>query len=135
MMRYRLLLAGLLTAPAMAQTPPEAWRRGGGAGRHDRLRRRHRIPDGAIKGWALKRAYELNGNSMVGKPIDLSREAPATPVKIERIAATPTVVDKPVDKPGAIPTVLVQQEAPPNTCTLHHRHKVYSNGGKSWHCR
>ena len=132
MMRYRLLLAGLLTAPAMAQTPPEAWQ----PEPVDMTAYvTPQIPDGAIKGWALKRAYELNGNSMVGKPIDLSREAPATPVKIERIAATPTVVDKPVDKPGAIPTVLVQQETPPNTCTLHHRRKVYSNGGKSWHCR
>ena len=117
MIRYQLLLAaGLLATAAHAQdyVMPQ-------------------IPDEATKTWALKRAYQLNGNSMVGydKMIDVSREQPlATAVKTERIA-----VDKPVDNSGTTPAQLVQQEAPPNTCTLHHRRKVYSNGGKSWHCR
>lgn len=46
-------------------------------------------PSEAHKIWALKRAYELNGNSMVRLPqpgiawesIDLSKETPPKPVK------------------------------------------------------
>ena len=82
MMRHSLLLVSLLTAPAMAQTPPEAWR----PEPVDMTAYvTPQIPDEATRIWALKRAYQLNGNSMVGydKMIDVSKEQPlAIPVKL-----------------------------------------------------
>ena len=122
MMRRSLLLASLLTAPAMAQTPPEAWRP---EPVDMTVYVTPQIPDEATKTWALKRAYQLNGGVMDGKMIDVSKEQPlAIPVKLQHIAATPTptAVDKPVDSDrGLSRPCWCSRRAQPNTCTLHHR--------------
>lgn len=53
------------------------------------------IPDEATKTWALKRAYQLNGNSMVGwGSIDLSKEVPAKSVRIIPIVPKGKKVDR-----------------------------------------
>jgi hypothetical protein len=45
-------------------------------------------PDEATKAWALKRAYELNGNSMVGMTsIDLTKERPDPPKAADAVPA------------------------------------------------
>ena len=60
-------------------------------------------PDEATKSWALKRAYQLNGNSMVGdKMIDLSREHPDdVVVKTQKIIPTPTPTPTPTPEKHA----------------------------------
>jgi hypothetical protein len=85
------------------------------------------IPDEATKVWALKRAYQLNGNSMVGnnRMIDLSDEAPfANPVKTEKITA-PVLVAAPT------PEALMKPVA--DICRRHGMRKVVT--GNSWRCR
>jgi hypothetical protein len=50
-----------------------------------------RIPSEEAKILALKLGYELNGNSMVGRTIDLTRYLPAvepSPVPLEKIKPT-----------------------------------------------
>jgi hypothetical protein len=88
------------------------------------------IPDEATKVWALKRAYQLNGNSMVGnnKMIDVSRETPfATPVKTEAV---------PLPSPAPSPETRLAQAAPAaDICTRHGKRRIVTNGGKSWRCR
>ena len=80
--------------------------------------------------WALKRAYQLNGNSMVGNNvmIDVSRETPfSTLVKTERV---------PVPIPAPSPEIRVAQAAPiADICTRHGKRRVATNGGRSWRCR
>jgi len=83
------------------------------------------IPSEEEKVAALKRAYELNGNSMVsGTMIDLT--APRV-VKTDRIMpAPPIVAAAPEPKP-----VKVAQAA--DVCARHHMHKVVR--GNSWRCK
>ena len=59
-------------------------------------------PDEARKAWALRRAYELNGNSMV-RPlglgsIDLSKEAPPDIVDPHEVNAVDSAADKPAKR-------------------------------------
>ena len=90
------------------------------------------VPDEATKIWALKRAYQLNGNSMVGNNvmIDLSNETPfSNPVKTERIT---------VPMPAAAPTPeerLAKMVPVADICKRHGKHRVVTNGGRSWRCR
>jgi hypothetical protein len=88
------------------------------------------IPSEEAKIAALKLAYKINGNSMVGglTMIDLTKPIPVTTIKVnpaEVIKAMPPTVDKPVDKPV--------QKAEINTCTRHGLRKVVT--GSSWRCR
>ena len=84
---------------------------------------------------ALKRAYQLNNNSMVGfGSIDLT-EAPGTvrTIKIAPAELPPAVIqaakqEKPVKVASAAP---IEQ----NVCTRHGKRKVMRNGGKSWKCK
>ena len=92
------------------------------------------IPDEATKVWALKRAYQLNGNSMVsnGRMIDVSRELfPVPPVKNEDAASA----SAPAPAPVARKKVAMVAAPVSDLCTRHHRHKVYTDNGKSWRCR
>jgi hypothetical protein len=79
------------------------------------------IPSEETKTWALKRAYQLNNNSMVGNNhmIDLTGETPfANPVKTEKVAVA---LPAPVPSPA------------PDVCARHKMHKVVT--GNSWKCR
>ena len=88
------------------------------------------IPDEATKVWALKRAYQLNGNSMVGKTVDLSKEIfpLPVPVKTESITPVPLPVERSVQ-------VMTAETPTADVCVRHHKRKVYTNDRKSWHCR
>jgi hypothetical protein len=75
--------------------------------------------------WALKRAYAINNNSMVGPMIDLTGETPgAVAIKTEKI--TPAVVA--TAEPTAIP------EIKPDVCQRHGMRRVSIHKGKSWRC-
>ena len=90
------------------------------------------IPSEEAKIAALKEAYRLNGNSMVGwGSIDLTAIAVPGVVRTIPIIPRPPIVDKAVEKPVRV------AEATPTAdiCTRHHRRKVYTNNRKSWHCR
>ena len=83
-------------------------------------------PDEATKSWALKRAYAINNNSMVGPMIDLTGETPgAVAVATQKI--TPVAVAN--AEPTAIP------EIKPDVCQRHSMHRVVTHGGKSWRCK
>jgi hypothetical protein len=87
-------------------------------------------PSDEVKAWALKRAFQLNGNSMVGnnRMIDLSKETPfSTVVPTEKITVTMPV---PTPRPEA---QLEQMKQVSDTCTRHGLHRV--THGKSWSCR
>ena len=92
------------------------------------------VPDEATKIWALKRAYQLNGNSMVGNNhmIDLSNETPfANPVTIEKITV-------PMPRPAPSPEAQLAQMVPvvaADICKRHGKRRVVTNGGRSWRCR
>lgn len=91
------------------------------------------VPDEATKIWALKRAYQLNGNSMVGnnRMIDLSNETPfANPVTIERITV-------PMPRPAPSPEAQLAQMVPvvADICKRHGKRRVATHGGRSWRCR
>ena len=78
-------------------------------------------PSQEVKTQMLKRAYELNGNSMVGwGSIDMT--APR-PVKTEVILPEKAVVPDTV------------ADTAPNTCETHGLKLVFSHDGKSWHCK
>ena len=88
------------------------------------------IPDETTKVWALKRAYQLNGNSMVGKTIDLSKEIfpLPVPVKTESITPVPLPAERSVQ-------VMTAETPTADVCSRHHKRRVYTNDRKSWHCR
>ena len=94
------------------------------------------IPSEEAKIAALKEAYRLNGNSMVGwGSIDLT--APAIPgvVRTIPIIPRPPIVDKAAEKPVKKLANVVEATPIADICTRHHRRKVYTRNGKSWHCR
>jgi hypothetical protein len=98
------------------------------------------VPSEAVKIWALKRAYQLNGNSMVreGSSIDLSNENPdAIVVQTEKVTPAPASVPVPAtaedEKQAAAEKVQVRVES--NVCTRFGLRKVVTNEGKSWRCR
>ena len=93
-----------LTAPALAQEPTQA-----------------------EKTAALKRAYELNGNSMVGwGSIDLA-DAPAA-IRTIPIDGAPKVI--PAPPPAKVAAVEPER---PDICRRHGKRKVVR--GRSWRCR
>jgi hypothetical protein len=125
-MLYRtILLAALLGGPAIAQDTPPAENDQTAYFFPD-------IPDREVIAWALKRAFQLNGNSMVGydKMVDLSKEKPfSVVVKTEKMTVT---------IPAPAPTAeqqLAQMKPvkPADVCTRHGMHKVVT--GPSWRCR
>ena len=81
--------------------------------------------DQETKVWLLKRAYELNDNSMVGRGIDLTGVMPPKPVVAERFVPDGgyNAIDAAASKPKPVSDV----------CTRHKMHKVYH--GSSWKCR
>jgi hypothetical protein len=109
-----ILLAALLASPAVAQETDD-----------QTAYFFPDIPDREVINWALKRAYQLNGNSMVGydKMIDLSKEKPfSVVVKTEKMTVEiPAPVPTPVAKPAG------------DVCTRHGMHKVIT--GSSWRCK
>jgi hypothetical protein len=83
---------------------------------------------------ALKRAYQLNNNSMVGLgSIDLT-EAPGTvrTIKIAPAELPPAVTAAAKEKPIKVVSAAPIEQ---NVCTRHGRRKVMRNNGKSWKCR
>jgi hypothetical protein len=90
------------------------------------------IPDREVINWALKRAYQLNGNSMVGydKMVDLSKEKPfSVVVRTEKMTVTiPATPPKPEEQLAQLKPV-----RPSDVCTKHGMHKVIT--GSSWRCR
>ena len=92
------------------------------------------IPSEEHKIWALKRAYQINGNSMVGNNlmIDVSRETPfSNPVKTERITV-------PMPRPAPSPEEQLAKMTPvkvADICKRHGKRRVETNGGRSWRCR
>jgi hypothetical protein len=101
-------------------------------------------PDEATKAWALQRAYQLNGNSMVGNDhmIDLSKETPfSTVVKTERIlpVARPDIKNELDEQADLNMDDLRKFSRRANMkidiCARYHKSKVSINGGKSWRCK
>ena len=81
---------------------------------------------------ALKRAYQINGNSMVRMgTIDLTE----TPGVVRTIKVIPEpVVEKPVAEPVVAKPVR-KAELVSDICTRHGKRKVMRNNGKSWRCK
>jgi hypothetical protein len=101
-------------------------------------------PDEATKTWALKRAYQLNGNSMVGnnRTIDLSKETPfSTVVKTERILPvarpdTKNELDEQADlNMDDLRTFSRRANMKTDICARYHKRRVMIDGGKSWRCK
>ena len=87
--------------------------------------------DDATKAWALKRAYQLNGNSMIGnnKMVDLTGEQPfARVVPLERV--TP-----PAPTPAPITQSDVSVPLKPASDICRGKGKRYTRNGDSWRCR
>jgi len=121
MLHKILITAALLAAPAAAQDVEYIW---------------PKIPTEAEKIEALKLAYALNGNSMVGPTIDLT-----DPRVLEayRNAIVGTIPDAIIEDSGpgiwpklAKPKQEKRAEAESNICTRHNMRK--SIRGKSWRC-
>lgn len=95
------------------------------------------------KAWALKRAYELNGNSMVRwGSIDLSKEVQnAKPVKtIPIIPTDPKIKNEIDDKVDELQRKWVRLRgdkifAEDDVCKRHGMHRVTKSDGLSWRCR
>ena len=87
---------------------------------------------------ALKMAYRLNGNSMVGhnKMIDLT-----DPRVLEEYArlVDPEPPEMPLIYPPPVPVEpkrkLASVEPKADICRRHGKRKVMTNGGRSWRCR
>ena len=94
------------------------------------------IPSEEAKIAALKEAYRLNNNSMVGwGSIDLSTAPVPNVIRTIPIIPRPPIVDKAVEKPVKKLVNVVEATPIADICTRHHRRKVYTRNGKSWHCR
>jgi len=87
--------------------------------------------DDATKSWALKRAYQLNNNSMVGLTIDLTTEKPFTRVvPLERIMAPPApITQSDISTPLPVTSKSIQQDI------CRGKGKRYTHNGSSWRCR
>jgi len=120
-MRYLLLATALLASPAMAQdveyiTP--------------------KIPTEAEKIEALKLAYALNGNSMVGPTIDLTDPKVLEAYRAAIVGTAPDP-DPIIEDSG--PGIWPKLEKPKqdkivhNVCTAHGMYKQYY--GTSWRCK
>ena len=98
------------------------------------------IPDDAIKANALKRAYQLSGNSAVSwGMIDVSGEnLDANPVRTERIV--PLTDPDTLNAIDARALKVTEQTEPApvihqDVCRRHGLRRVTTEGGKSWRCR
>jgi hypothetical protein len=112
-----ILLAALLASPAVAQETDD-----------QTAYFFPDIPDREVINWALKRAFQLNGNSMVGydKMVDLSKEKPfSVVVKTEKMTVT-------IPAPKTSQQAQLEQVVS-DVCTRHKMHKVTI--GKSWRCK
>jgi hypothetical protein len=106
-----MLLAMLVVQPVLAQEPDEATK---------------------IK--ALKRAYELNGNSMVRwGSIDLSKENLDPPVVVRTIPITPPAPLILAPSKKKIVDVVIDAPKRNDICKRHGLRKITE--GKSWRCR
>ena len=117
-MKYRTaLLLLLLAAPAAAQDYVMP-----------------RIPTEQEKVDALKLAYRLNGNSMVGNNRMIDLTDPDVLAKGDRLAVAPAVVPPADTDPngGVWPKPVKKAEVESNICTRHNMRK--SIRGKSWRC-
>jgi len=117
MLHKILITAALLAAPATAQEYiyPQ-------------------IPTEQQKIAALKLAYRLNGNSMVGNNLMIDLTDPAVLAKGNKLAVAPAVLP-PVDADpngGVWPKPVKKAEIESNVCTRHNMRK--SIRGKSWRC-
>ena len=98
------------------------------------------IPDDAIKASALKRAYQLGGNSAVSwGMIDVSGEnLGANQVKTERIVPLTDPATLNAIAARALKVTEQAEPAPvsrPDVCRRHGLRKVTTEGGRSWRCR
>ena len=82
-----------------------------------------------LKVLMLKRAYELNNNSMVGATIDLSTVDPYK-VVVRTETVTPPGEYNELDKAVVLKPAVVKET---NVCTRHHMRKVVTRN--SWHCK
>jgi len=117
MFHKALLTAALLATPAAAQDYIYP-----------------RIPTEQQKIDALKLAYRLNGNSMVGNNLMIDLTDPEVLAKGDKLAAAPAVTP-PVDADpngGVWPKPVKKVEVESNICTRHNMRK--SIRGKSWRC-
>ena len=132
-MRYRtILIAALLAGPAAAQTPPEIVRP---EPVDTTVYVMPVIPSEAEKIAALKLAYRLNGNSMVGPTIDLTNPRVLEAYRAAIASDIPDAI--PDSGPGIWPKLEKPKlekraEVESNVCTRHHMRK--SIRGKSWRC-
>jgi hypothetical protein len=127
-----LLLLALLVAPAFAQVDYIV----------------PRIPSEAEKVEALKRAYILNGNSMVGgKMIDLTDPDPLKKTDLMPTLPLPRLI-KPVkaelknelDEQADLNMDDLRKHSrrfvmKTDVCARHGKRKVITRGGKSWRCK
>jgi hypothetical protein len=95
-----------------------------------------RVLTEAEKVEALKKAYQLNGNSMVGYDRMIDLTDPAV-LKADRIVTTVPVIPVPLPKPvdadpdGGVWPKLAEHKS--DTCARHGMHRVVT--GSSWRCR
>ena len=93
-----------------------------------------RIPTEAEKIEALKLAYKLNGNSMVGSQMidlsgpDLPKADKALPQKLEDMTPAEDAIWPKLER-------RVREAQVSDTCTRHGMRKVITEGGRSWRCR
>ncbi len=95
-----------------------------------------RIPTEAEKIEALKLAYKLNGNSMVGSQmIDLSK--PDIPKADKILPVQPQKLEDTAPEEDAVWPKLkrVREAQVSDICTRHGMRKVTTEGGRSWRCR
>ena len=109
-----------LTTPAFAQEPRE--------------------PTQQEKVDALKMAYRLNGNSMVGNNRMIDLTDPKVLEEYARLVDTETP-EMPLIYPPPVPVepkrrVAAVEPAPKaDICRRHGKRKVMTSGGRSWRCR
>jgi hypothetical protein len=84
------------------------------------------VPDEETKKRALRRAYELNGDKMVGGMIDVSDDPMVTGV-------APAEEKNPLDAIADMTNPLPAPAA--DICKRHGMRKVTSEDGRSWRCR
>ena len=130
-MKKACLLLLLIATPALAQgligpplpegTLPEIVPREG----------MPQIPNEQDKVWALKRAYELNGNLMVGPLVDLTQEYQDR----QRSQVVQSLADPKKKNALDATSDMTNPDPAPNPCKRHGLRKKESADGKSWKCR
>jgi hypothetical protein len=126
MLHRTILTATLLAMPATAQTPPEIVRP---EPADATVYVMPKIPTEAEKIEALKLAYVLNGNSMVGPTIDLTDPKVLEAYRNSIVGSPETIEDS---GPGIWPKLETPKHIH-NVCTAHGMYKQYY--GTSWRCK